>query len=285
MKIFLTGGTGFIGSHFINQAQNEGHTLICLKRKNSKTRIPLNNQPIWLEGDLDTNFDKSVFEGIDVFVHLAAHSANVPYDTLENCIYWNVNASLRIFDIAREVGISNYLVAGSCFEYGRSGERYENIPPDAPLEPTMTYPTSKAMLSTMLHGWTAVNNVKLKYLRIFQVFGEGEAETRFYPSLKKAALEGKDFPMTKGEQIRDFNNVEDVVKNFLMELDFSDVKCGNPIFKNIGSGKPQSVKVFANYWWKQWDAKGKLLFGVLDYRQNEVMRFVPVICNETDCNE
>ena len=42
----------------------------------------------------------------------------------------------------RMVGIRNYIVAGTGFEYGRSGERYEQIPTDAPLEPTITYPAS-----------------------------------------------------------------------------------------------------------------------------------------------
>lgn len=277
MKIFLTGGTGFIGSHFIQQTLEAGHELTCLKRKESKTKIILSKQPTWVEGDLATNFDSSVFQGVDVFVHFAAHSANAPYDHLQNCIYWNVNASLKILEQAKEAGIKKYLIAGSCFEYGSSGERYENIPPDAPLEPTMTYPTSKAMLSTMLHGWTAINDVKLKYLRIFQVFGEGEAETRLYPSLKKAAFEGKDFPMTKGEQIRDFIYVKDVAKKFVEELDFKNVRKGFAYFTNIGTGKPQSLKEFAEYWWQKLNAKGELLFGEVPYRENEVMRFVPKI--------
>jgi len=277
MKIFLTGGTGFIGSHFIRQALDAGHELVCLKRKESKTKIILSKQTTWVEGDLATNFDSSVFQGVDVFVHFAAHSANTPYDTLENCIYWNVNASLKILNQALQAGIKNYLIAGSCFEYGRSGESYDYIPPDAPLEPTMTYPTSKAMLATMLNGWTAINDIKLKYLRIFQVYGEGEAETRLYPSMKKAAFEGKDFPMTKGEQIRDFINVEDVAEKFTKELNFENIISGFAHFCNVGTGKPQSLKEFAEYWWGKWDARGDLLFGEIPYRENEVMRFVPKV--------
>jgi nucleoside-diphosphate-sugar epimerase len=66
----------------------------------------------------------------------------------------------------------------------------------------MTYPASKAAASIAFTQWSIENQLKLKYLRIFQVFGEGEAESRLWPSLRKAALSGNDFDMTHGEQIR-----------------------------------------------------------------------------------
>lgn len=276
MNIFLTGGTGFIGSHFINKAHEFGHTIYAIRRKNSNPRIPLKKQPNWITGDLDDQFGE-YFKKCKVLVHLAAHSANVPYDNIENCLYWNVTASLKLFNQAYNNRIKNYLVAGSCFEYGLSGSAYKYIPPDAPLKPTMTYPASKAASSIIFNTWAIMNRLKLKYYRIFQVFGEGELETRFWPSLKKAALSGKDYRMTKGEQIRDFINVSKVVSKLIEELEFENVDKGNPLFENIGTGKPQTLKQFANYWWDQWKAQGKLVIGAIPYRENEVMRYVPLI--------
>ncbi|MCX6162452.1 MAG: NAD(P)-dependent oxidoreductase [Ignavibacteriae bacterium] len=277
MKIFLTGGTGFIGSHFINGAHRAGHEIICLKIKNTGSSIILEKDPDWIIGKLDDDFPADIFNGIDVLVHLAAHSANVPYDTLNNCLYWNLTAPLKLFNTAQKAGVKNYLAAGSCFEYGKSGEKYEFIPPDAPLLPTMTYPTSKAAASVAFSGWTAINNLKLKYLRIFQVYGEGELETRFWPFLKKTAEEGNDFPMTEGEQIRDFMHVSEVAERFIKELDFSYITDGKPFIDNVGSGNPKSLREFAEYWWEKWNAKGKLKFGEIPYRENEIMRFIPQI--------
>ena len=277
MKIFVTGGTGFIGSHFLNQAMKKGHKVIALRREKSIPRVELLKQPEWLYGKLDDNFDSKVFEGVDVFVHLAAHSPNTPYDNLENCLYWNLTAPLKLFNQALQAGVKKYLIAGSCFEYGRSGERYEFIPPDAPLEPTMTYPVSKAAASVAFSGWCSMEQVQMKILRIFQVYGEGEAENRLWPSLKKAAEEGKDFPMTKGEQIRDFIHVKDVANDFIKGLSFEMVKPGISFIDNIGTGNPSSIMEFADHWWRKFNASGRLLKGAEPYRKDEVMRFVPLI--------
>lgn len=276
MKIFLTGGTGFIGSHFINDAHKDGHEMVVLKRISSQPRIEISKDPVWITGQLDRNF-KREFDGCDVLVHLAAHSTNEPYDTLENCLYWNLTASLKLIRQAIASGVNKFVIAGSCFEYGQSGERYDYIPTDAPLEPTSSYSVSKAAATLALRQLCIEYSIQLQFLRIFQVFGEGENKNRLWPSLRKAALAGEDFPMTKGEQIRDFIPVSDVSKKFVGALSFTDIEPGLPKTVNVGSGNPQTILNFSEFWWKKWKAKGKLLPGALPYRDNEVMRFVPYL--------
>lgn len=277
MRLFVTGATGFIGSHFVNRAHAAGHDLICLRRPGSNCRVPLGKQPRWLDGSLEDDWGDALTD-CDAVVHLAAHSANVPYDTLANCLRWNLTAPLILFDRARDVGVTRFVVAGTGFEYGTSGERYESIPTDAPLLPTMTYPASKAAAAIAFGQWTIEHGVRLQYLRIFQVFGLGEAESRLWPSLKRAALAGEDFSLTAGEQIRDFTPVADVVETLLAAVERSDrVSEGKPEFRHVGTGKPQSLRSFVEYWWDHWGASGQLHFGAKPYRQNEVMRYVPEI--------
>ena len=276
MRIFLTGGTGFIGSHFINEAIGKGYELICLRRPKSQPRIKLKYEPCWIDGQLDDDLQNQIADS-EVFIHLAAHSTNVPYDTLENCLYWNLNASLQLLQQARNARVHKFIVAGTGFEYGRSGEDFKKIPVNAPLKPTMSYPTSKAAASIIFYQWSLEYKLQLQYLRIFHVFGEGEAENRLWPSLREAALNGQDFHLTPAEQIRDFIPVEDVVCQLLDALDFSKTKSGIPQIRHIGTGKPQSIREFVEYWWKKWGAKGKLHLGSKPYRENEVMRLVPEI--------
>jgi len=276
MKIFLTGGTGFIGSHFINKAMNSGHEVLALKRSmNSKPRVDLIEEPRWLNKQLNL-VKKEDFKNVDVVVHFAAHSANVPYDTLANCTQKNVIDPLILFEKAINAGVKKFVVAGSCFEYGKSGERYDFIPVTAPLEPTQTYPASKALSSIAFNQFAIEHKIQLSYHRIFQVFGEGELETRLWPSLKRAAFSGENFEMTKGEQIRDFIDVNLVADEFLKAceviLNESSIE---PKYHNLGSGNPQTILEFSKFWWNKWEAKGQLKIGLLPYRIGEVMRFVP----------
>jgi nucleoside-diphosphate-sugar epimerase len=83
--------------------------------------------------------------------------------------------------------------------------------------------------------------------------------------------------MTAGEQVRDFIPVELVADAFIAALSRSDLKPGEPQVENLGTGKPQTLRAFAEHWWKIWGAKGALRFGTLPYRPNEVMRYVPKI--------
>ena len=275
MKVFLTGGTGFIGSHFINAGHSKNFSIKALKRSpNSEPRIPLNRNPEWLEKSL-LEVSAEDLSDIDVIVHLAAHSANVPYDSLLNCIKFNVTEPLALFQKAYEAGVNKFVVAGSCFEYGSSGEKYDEIPVTAPLEPTLSYPASKAMASVAFKQFALERGAEMSIHRIFQVFGEGELESRLWPSLRKAALEGRDFPMTKGEQIRDFINVQEVAEYFVRTCQLN-LKNKQMVY-NVGSGRPQTLLEFSQYWWSKWGAKGELLPGIKPYRTGEVMKYVPEI--------
>jgi nucleoside-diphosphate-sugar epimerase len=275
MNIALTGGTGFIGSHFLKQALAAGHTVRAIRRSpSSQTRIPIDQQPEWLDRQLDLVTAEDL-RGCEVLVHLAAHSVIYPYDSLANCLRWNLIAVLTLFEQARMAGICRYVVAGSCFEYGRSGECYDVIPTNAPLEPNNSYAASKAAASIALRQWAEEHQLSLQILRVFHVYGEGEAETRFWPSLRRAALAGQDFPMTAGEQIRDFINVSDVARLFIQHASSNNDQSIEQRILNLGSGSPMTLKAFAQENWKLLNAQGRLLIGAIPYRPNEIMRFVP----------
>ena len=154
MKIILTGGTGFIGSHFLKQALEGNHTIlsICRKKSSLHSRRIEDRRITWLPSQLD-EVKADDLKNYDALVHFAAHSVQYPFDSLANCLKWNVIAVLELFEQARLAGIQRFIVAGSCFEYGKSGERYNEIPSDALLEPTNSYGASKAAASIALQQW------------------------------------------------------------------------------------------------------------------------------------
>ena len=274
MKLFVTGGTGFIGTHFLVQALQAGHEVRALRRPGSQPRLPLPSQPEWVDGALDGDLQAQL-AGCEVLVHLAAHTPNPPYAPLDACLYWNVVAPLRLAQQAWAAGVQRFLVAGSCFEYGRAAERVAAVDAWTPLEPALSYPTSKAAASIAFEGFAREQGARLKLLRIFQVFGDGEPAGRFWPALQRAAECGADFPMSTGDQVRDFVSVHDVATAIVRHLDFDTVQPGAPEVHPIASGHPQSLLEFASHWWRHWGATGRLLPGALPRRPGEVMRLAP----------
>ena len=276
MKLFVTGGTGFVGTHFLQQALAAGHEVIALRRHGSKTRLPLLVEPQWIEGHLSDDLSNEL-AGCDALIHLASHTPNPPYAPLDECLYWNVFVAMKLAQQAHAAGVQRFLIAGSCFEYGLAAEGLERITTDTQLQPTLSYPISKAAASLAFEGFARERKVMLKLLRIFQVFGPGEQASRLWPSLHKAAIDGADFPMSLGEQLRDFVRVEDVARMFVEHLTFEGSVAGLPTIHHVASGRSQSLLSFAEHWWAHWGATGKILPGAVPYRKNEIMRLVPLV--------
>jgi nucleoside-diphosphate-sugar epimerase len=281
MKLFVTGGTGFVGTHFVRAALAAGHDVVALRRPGSRPRLPLATEPRWIDGPLDADWTAHL-QGCDALVHLASHTPNPPYASLDECLYWNVFAALKLATQAHAAGVGRYLVAGSCFEYGRAAEQVEFVDVDMPLQPTLSYPVSKAAATAAFDGFARLNGVRLKHMRLFQVYGEGEQASRFWPSLRKAAGEGADFPMSPGEQVRDFIEVSEAASQILSHLDFSRSEPGAPTVHHVATGRPRSLRDFAEAWWREWNATGRLLLGAMPYRAGELMRLVPAPPLEDD---
>lgn len=275
MKLLVTGGTGFVGTHVLQQALAAGHEVVALRRPGSRPRLALPQQPRWVDLPLDAAVPAEVLRGVDVLVHLAAHTPNPPYDSFERCLYWNVAAPLGLAEQAHAAGVERFVVAGSCFEYGSGAARHEFIPVDAPLEPELSYPASKAAASVAFAGFARRCRVRLQILRIFHVYGEGEAAARLWPSLRAAALAGHDFEMSPGEQVRDFVEVGEVARQFVAALAFDRVEPGQPCVRHVASGRHVTLAEFARRWWEHWGARGELRVGALPYRDGELMRLVP----------
>ncbi len=276
MRIFITGSNGFIGSHLVKKALDRGHEVLGLRLPNHKEKIYLPKQPIWISGTLEDDY-KQALAGCDVVIHLAAYGVNPLHDSWKEAFRWNVAASLNLWTQAHNAGLKRIILSGSCFEYGKSAERFQFIPSDAPLEPVNAYGASKAAATLAAMAFAREKNMELAVLRPFHVYGEGENPNRFWPTLRKAALEGEDFPMTLGEQIRDFIPVEQVAEIFLNYATNMSLKPGIPSIHNLGTGNSQSLLKFAEMWWKIFGAKGKIIPGAIPYRKNEVMRYVPKI--------
>ena len=268
-RIFVTGATGFVGGHFVRAAMTAGHDVIALKRPDSKPRLALVPEPTWVDGDLQ-DFDIDSIQDCDVLVHLASKGSSPQQVTWQVALQVNVMDSLSLWQMAATAGVGRFVIAGSGLEYGTSTLRFDPIPANAPLEPQGNYALSKATSSIYARSFCISHKVKLAYVRMFNLYGEGQFEGNFYPSLCQAAKLGHDFEMTSGTQIRDFDTVENAVKTLLYWVDSDNLKDGMPVFVNHGSGSPRKLVDYATQWWSNLNATGKLLVGKIPDRRDEV---------------
>lgn len=283
MKVLVTGGTGFIGSHLLNAAMASGHDVIAVCRQGSQPRIPLIGKPRWITADLAETgqlFERGEFRNVEVLIHLAAAGVLPRESRWASCYRANVLESTALWESAVSAGVRRIVACGSCFEYGGAGERYERIPVNCPLEPIGPYASSKAAATVALTGMARAMKFEAAVVRPFHVFGKGEDGSRLWPSLRAAALAGADYSMTPGEQVRDMMAVESLAKSFLDVAVKRNLERGMPEIHNVGSGVAVSIRRFAESWWSKWNAQGRLLVGALEYRPDEVMRYVPELTLE-----
>jgi UDP-glucose 4-epimerase len=273
MKIFLTGGTGFIGSHVLKLAAQRGDQVTAIRRSGSQPRLTLNDISLtWINRSLDA-IEPVDLEGHDALLHLASVGVSPQRATLDEMVRWNVGATGRLLEVAATAGMRRVVIAGSFAEYGRSADRFEFLPVDAPLEPTNPYAASKAAACMLSFALAAQYGLELCYLRIFSAYGEGQNEANFFPSLNRAALAGEDFPMTSGDQVRDFVPVADVARIVLEAASRSDIRPGIPRVVNVASGHPVALREFAQDWWRRLGARGQLVIGAIPDRASEPKRF------------
>lgn len=273
MKILLTGGTGFIGSYLLKELLQAGHDVVAIRRSGSLPVIPLEQQPTWVERSffqLSTND----LAGIEVVIHLASAGVSPQQASWQELEQINVAAGLRLLQLAHQAGVRRFLAAGTCLEYGSEAEAWDRIPPNAPLRPTTPYGASKASGFLMLEAFAIAKPIELFYGRIFTAYGEGQFSGNLWPSLRQTALAGDDFPMTKGEQIRDFIHCMDVARYLRIGAERGDLKPFRPLVVNIGSGQGLSVVDFARQQWQLFGATGCLNPGAIPSRTGEMSRFV-----------
>jgi len=278
MKVLLTGGTGFIGQHVIELLSQSEHQVCSLYR--SSAPVDQYKNIHWLQSQMhpaEWSSIRNCLNGMpEAIIHLAAKGVNPVNLHLEDCFLSNVLHPLLLWEQAINRGVNRIILCGSCFEYGATCSSYEYVPVEAAPMPLNAYAASKASATMALSGLVSSNDIQGIVLRPCVVYGDGEPDYRLYPSLKKAALNNLDFPMTEGTQVRDFIHVTYVAQALVDSLSRADLCNGKLKLENL-SGQVLTVAQFASQLWNEFGASSKLLLGVKPSRPHEMPRMVPQV--------
>ena len=211
MKIFLTGGSGFIGKSFVKEAVKKNNKIFAISRQKQK-KIP---KVKWLHGDLNDDWSYYLKKS-DVFVHLA--SKGIQGEKKSKIIFkTNIHLSLKLLKNAIRSGCKNYLIISSSSEYGYNSTKLERLSKKSKRFPKSAYSLSKAKFTNEIKKLSKKTNCKFRVMRIFPVFGEEkQIKDCFYT--KKAATSGKNLTINNPSELRDFSNVKYVSRVLLMHV-------------------------------------------------------------------
>ena len=232
MRVLVTGGGGFIGSHLAQRLLERGDEVRVLDSFATGRRENLAHLPDveLVEGDVQS-FERAhhAVRGCDAVLHEAAlpsvpRSIQDPLTT--NAV--NVTGTLNVLLAARDAGVRRVVYASSSSVYGAN----EQLPKheDQPVAPISPYAVSKLAGEGFCRAFTTIYGLECVSLRYFNVFGPRQDPTSQYsaviPKFISAALEGRrPVVFGDGEQSRDFTYIDNVVEANLLALE-SDAGAG-----------------------------------------------------------
>jgi len=264
--VFITGATGFIGSHLTERLLDLGAEVhISLRRQSKLDRLEnFQNRIACHQVNLSSSSEcLSIFEELkpELVFNFAAQGVLNP-DSDRECIQQNVVSTMALLNAAERVGVRRFIQAGSCFEYGAG----KNLKESDPTIPTNFYAISK-LASTLLAKNFFGYGLPTVALRIFTPYGPRESESRLVSSTIVRALKGDPILATGGEQRRDLIFINDLIEGILRAT--STEKALGKII-NLGSGRAYAVREIIEKIVKLCDSKSVVKFGALPYRQGEM---------------
>ena len=252
MKVIITGGAGFIGSHLVERLLKDKKikNIVILdycKNGISNVKHLLNNKRIKLIKLNIVNLKKNNknFKSTDCIFHLAAIADMVPSITDPiNYYHTNVNGTLNVLEAMRFNKIKKivYAASSSCYGIPKKFPISENDKIDLRFPYSLTKYTGEQLI---VH-WSHVYNISYVSLRLFNVYGLRSRTSGAYGAVMGVFFKQKtsNKPLTivgDGNQTRDFVNVADVAEAFYKAF---LLKNTNEII-NIGSSLPVKINTIA----------------------------------------
>ena len=244
MRVLVTGGAGFIGSHLANELQRRGHYVRVLDDLSGGDPARLADAINFNRGDVrDIPKLWSLLQGVDVVYHLAARvsvPASILYPREYNDV--NVGGTVSLLEACRDVGsIKRVVLASSATVYGDHAQ--QPVDESVATFPAVPYAVSKVAAELYLFTMGRLSGFETVALRIFNAYGPGQplppAHAPLIPHMMQQILgKGSVVVYGDGSQTRDFVYINDVVEALISAGQQPNV---DRQIINVGSGVETSV--------------------------------------------
>lgn len=265
--ILIIGGTGFIGKHLSMSAKLKNLKITVLSKNvlNNKDKISgieYLNQDIENFKKLNSLLNNRPFNYI---VNLSGYINHSPFSISGSLVIdTHFNGLLNLIKCLNISKLKHFIQIGSSDEYGNNKAPQVETMRELPISPYALAKTSSSHFLQMLYK---TEKFPVTILRLFLTYGPDQGVDRFLPFVINQCILGNRFPVSKGEQIRDFCYVSDIVDGIIKTLSKKN-SFGEII--NLASGNPIKIKSIISLVQEQ-IGNGKPDFGKIAYRKEENM--------------
>ena len=257
MRVVLTGGAGFIGSHLAEALLRRGTRLTIVDNLDdfySQAWKRANLEDIRRTGNFDfVSQDICDIEGMkeaiaaarpDALIHLAAR-AGVRPSIEQPRLYERVNISgtVNLLEICRELGVQQFVFGSSSSVYGASS-RSPFSEDQAELKPISPYAATKLAGEMMCYTYAHLYRLRVACLRFFTVYGPRQRPDLAIHKFLALLEAGKPLPFFgDGSSGRDYTYVDDIVAGVIAALDYQPLTIGDAPFEVFNLGNSHPVKL------------------------------------------
>ena len=266
-RLLITGGTGFIGTNVAKKAVNKGFQVSIISHNRCPTSKRLKGVD-YISVDITKKKDLSYklkYKTFNYVLNLAGYVNHRNYSSGGSEVFnTHFNGVVNLVNCINKTNLQSFIQIGSSDEYGSNIAPQNESQREIPISP---YSFAKVAATHFLQMLYRTEKFPVVILRPFLVYGVGQNNNRFIPQVIHGCINNNPFPVSAGEQLRDFCYIDDIVDVIFLALTSRDIY-GEVI--NIASGSPVSIKYVIN---KIVDivGSGKPNFGQIDYRNMENM--------------
>ncbi|MEO6524902.1 MAG: NAD(P)-dependent oxidoreductase [Mucilaginibacter sp.] len=266
-KAYITGGSGFLGSAIMTSLLKNNFEVMAARRPQTDLFrcIAFQDQVTWVDTSNDRYKEEVILFKPDIIVHAAwtGVSSKERVDWVPQLKNFDLLGD--VLEISKKVNLKKLLILGSQAEYGAIDGRVNE---NHPVNGTDAYAVCKQASQKIIENFCNQNNIDWYWLRVFSVFGPGEALNWFIPWVITNQLNDTDCDLTLCEQEYDYLFVNDFVAMVVNIV--TSVNSSSGIF-NICSGQTIALKKIVEQISQSIAGKGKVNYGAIAYRPNQIM--------------